>query len=129
MKLFVGYSKAPEQPQSSARPICHSHTMTSTGREPATICIAACWSSPHYALRHGRRLYYHFFFFFLIFIASMSHSYKPTRLGTWHRRHSFDKHIYKSKQLCLLHNEAGSNTQHIFFIMRLAVTHSISSSH
>ena len=23
----MGYSKAPEQPQSSARPICHSHTM------------------------------------------------------------------------------------------------------
>ena len=29
------YSKAPEHLQSSARPICHSHTMTSTGREPA----------------------------------------------------------------------------------------------
>ena len=37
----MGYSKAPEQPQSSARPICHSHTMTRTGREPATIRIAA----------------------------------------------------------------------------------------
>ena len=24
-KLFVGYSKAPEQPHSSARPICQSH--------------------------------------------------------------------------------------------------------
>ena len=24
-KFVVGYSKAPEQPQSSARPICHSH--------------------------------------------------------------------------------------------------------
>ena len=33
----MGYSKAPEQPQSSARPICHSHAMTRTGREPATI--------------------------------------------------------------------------------------------
>ena len=49
MKLFVGYSKAPEQPQGSARPICQSHTMTSTGREPATIHIAAYRSSPHYA--------------------------------------------------------------------------------
>ena len=46
--LFIGpqefvmvYSKAPEQPQSSARPICHSHAMTMTGREPATIRIAA----------------------------------------------------------------------------------------
>ena len=37
----MGYSKAPEQPQSSARPICHSHTMTRTGRKPATVRIAA----------------------------------------------------------------------------------------
>ena len=50
--FVVGYSKAPEQPQSSARPICHSHTMTSTGREPATIRIAAYRSSPHYTLRN-----------------------------------------------------------------------------
>ena len=42
----MGYSKAPEQPQSSARPICHSHTMMSTRCEPATICIAAYRSSP-----------------------------------------------------------------------------------
>ena len=40
-EFVVGYSKAPEQPQSSARPICHSHATTSTGREPATISIAA----------------------------------------------------------------------------------------
>ena len=40
-EFIVGYSKAPEQQQSSARPICHSHTMTSTGREPATIRFAA----------------------------------------------------------------------------------------
>ena len=40
-EFVVGYSKAPEQPQSSARPICHSHAVTRTGREPATICIAA----------------------------------------------------------------------------------------
>ena len=46
--LFIGpqefvvlYSKAPEQPQSSNRPICHSHAMTRTGCEPATIRIAA----------------------------------------------------------------------------------------
>ena len=51
----MGYSKAPEQPQSSARPMCHSHTMTNTGREPATIHIAAYRSSPRYALHHGRR--------------------------------------------------------------------------
>ena len=55
-EFVVGYSKAPEQPQSSARPMCHSHTMTNTGREPATIRIAAYRSSPRYALRHGRRL-------------------------------------------------------------------------
>ena len=40
-EFVVGYSKAPEQPQSSARPICHSHAMTRSGREPATIRIAA----------------------------------------------------------------------------------------
>ena len=40
-EFVVGYSKAPEQPQSSARPICHSHAMTRSGREPATLCIAA----------------------------------------------------------------------------------------
>ena len=55
-EFVVGYSdnsKAPEQPQSSARPKCHSHAMTSTGHEPATIRIAAYRSLPHYALRHG----------------------------------------------------------------------------
>ena len=36
-EFIVGYSKAPEQPQSSARPTCHSHAMTRTGREPATM--------------------------------------------------------------------------------------------
>ena len=40
-EFVVGYSKAPEQPQSSARPICHSHAVTRSGREPATIRIAA----------------------------------------------------------------------------------------
>ena len=40
-EFVVGYSKAPEQPQSSVRPICHSHDMTSMGHEPATIRIAA----------------------------------------------------------------------------------------
>ena len=37
----MGYSKAPEQPQSSARPVCHSHAMTRTGCEPATLHIAS----------------------------------------------------------------------------------------
>ena len=40
-EFVVGYSKAPEQLQNSTRPICHSHAMTRTGREPATICTAA----------------------------------------------------------------------------------------
>ena len=40
-EFVVGYSKAPEQPQSSARPICHSHAMTRTGLEPASMRIAA----------------------------------------------------------------------------------------
>ena len=40
-EFVVGYSKAPEQLQSSTRPICHSHVMMSMGREPATIHIAA----------------------------------------------------------------------------------------
>ena len=40
-EFVVGYSKAPERLQSSARPMCHSHAMTSTGREPATTHIAA----------------------------------------------------------------------------------------
>ena len=40
-EFVMGYSKAPEQPQSSTRPICHSQGMTRTGREPATIRIAA----------------------------------------------------------------------------------------
>ena len=60
-EFVVGYSKAPEQPQSSARPICHSHAMTRTGCEPATIRIAKYRSSPLYTLRHGRRpdIHYH----------------------------------------------------------------------
>ena len=40
----MGYFKAPEQPQSSARPTCHSHAMTRTGRETSHhthCCIGA----------------------------------------------------------------------------------------
>ena len=43
----MGYSKAPKQLESSARPICHFHTMTSTGHEPASMHIAAYRSSSH----------------------------------------------------------------------------------
>ena len=55
MKLFVGYSKAPDQPQSRARPICHSHTMTNSGREPATIRIAAYGQESKSAERYVRQ--------------------------------------------------------------------------
>ena len=51
-KFVVGYSKAPEQPQSSARPICHFHTMTSTGANQPPYALLHR-SSPCYALRHG----------------------------------------------------------------------------
>ena len=37
-ELVVGYSKAPEQLQSSARP--NFHAISNMGREPATIPIA-----------------------------------------------------------------------------------------
>ena len=40
-EFVVAYSKAPEQPQRGARPICHSHAMTRAVHEPATIHIAA----------------------------------------------------------------------------------------
>ena len=40
-EFVVGYSKAPEQPQRSARPVCHSHAVTRTGCKPATIRTAA----------------------------------------------------------------------------------------
>ena len=54
-EFVVGYSKASEQPQSSARPTCHSHAMMRA--KPATICICTLLhrSSLRYALRHGRR--------------------------------------------------------------------------
>ena len=38
--FVVGYSKVPEQPQSSARPICHSHTITHTAPWETTITMA-----------------------------------------------------------------------------------------
>ena len=40
-EFVVRYSKAPKQPQSSTRPICHSHTMMSMGA-----------NQPPYALLH-----------------------------------------------------------------------------
>ena len=39
---------------SSCYRLCHSHAITSTGREPATLPYELLHrSSPHYALRHG----------------------------------------------------------------------------
>ena len=61
----MGYSKAPEQLKSSARPICHSHTMTSMGREPATMHIAtytkelAALLATHCATRDDIEIYCH----------------------------------------------------------------------
>ena len=80
------------------------------------------------------------FIFKSLLLACPTHTNPPgSGIGT--RGILFEKHIYKSKQLYLLHNEvgsntqhnllhneAGSNTQHIFFTLKLAVTHSISSS-
>ena len=86
-EFVVGYSKAPEQPQCSARPICHSHAMRRTGREPATIHIAACGSSPWYALC---QVFFFFFFFF------STHSYIPSGSGLGTRRLTLKYHFLKS---------------------------------
>ena len=51
MKLFVGYSKASEQPQSCTWPKCQPHTITSMGRKPATILIAAYNTGAHRATK------------------------------------------------------------------------------
>ena len=50
------YSKAQEQPQSSARPICHSHAMTSTGRRTShhTHCCIGARCSTHCAMGDDR---------------------------------------------------------------------------
>ena len=59
-EFVVGYSKAPEQPQSSARLICHSHAMLWRGRgtnQPPYALLHR--SSPRYALRHGRRRWWY----------------------------------------------------------------------
>ena len=45
-EFVVGYSKAPKQPQSSARLICHSHSMTRTG----------CTGARAHALRQPREM-------------------------------------------------------------------------
>ena len=44
MKLFVGYSKAPEQPQNRARPMCQSHTMTSMGANQRPYALLPIWT-------------------------------------------------------------------------------------
>ena len=52
-EFVVGYSKAPKQPQSSARPICHSHSMKMMGTNQQPYALLHR-SSLRYALRHGR---------------------------------------------------------------------------
>ena len=61
----MGYSKAPGQLQSSARPICHSHAMTRTGREPATARTAAYGARPTTHCATGDNL-------FVLFLGSKS---------------------------------------------------------
>ena len=48
----MGYSKAPKQPQSSARPMCHSHTMTNTGanQRPYALLHIGARCTKHYAM-------------------------------------------------------------------------------
>ena len=38
------------------------------------------------------------FLFFFNFIGSMSHSYKPSRLGTWHRRYFYLPPVFEKRQ-------------------------------
>ena len=47
----MGYSKAPEQPQSSTRPTCHSHAMTRTGanQPPYTLLHIGARRATHCA--------------------------------------------------------------------------------
>ena len=54
-EFVVGYFKAPEQPQSSARPTCHSHAMTRMGANQPPYALLHR-SSLRYTLRHGRRM-------------------------------------------------------------------------
>ena len=51
MKLFVGYFDAPEQPQSGAKPIYHSHTMMNTGanQRPYALLHIGARRATHYA--------------------------------------------------------------------------------
>ena len=48
-EFVVGYSKAPGQPQSSARPICHCHTMTSTSQPPYALLHIGSRGAKHCA--------------------------------------------------------------------------------
>ena len=57
-----------------------------------------------------------FCFFFKSLLVSCPTHTNPASSGLGTGGIHFDKRISKSKQLYLLHNLAGSNTQHVFFI-------------
>ena len=57
-----------------------------------------------------------FFFFFKSLLVSCPTHTNPPGSGLGTGGIHFDKHISESKQLYLLHNLAGSNTLHVFFI-------------
>ena len=83
-EFVVGYSKAPKQPQSSARPICHSHAVTRTGREPATIRTAA------YGARNGRRHLFHSDQMFWMLVNSLSNKICCIKRHTYIYKISYD---------------------------------------
>ena len=71
-EIVVGYSKAPEQPQSSARPRSLGPLLYMSfsryDEHGARTSNDMHWSSPHYALRHGRRHNYVLYWVFLLSI-------------------------------------------------------------
>ena len=83
---------------------------------PQTFYYAPLLHTSPLGAWHLDFLFIYLFIYFLL--AGPTHTYPPgSGLG-----------IYKRTQQYLLHNEAGSKTPHVFITMKLAVTHSISSS-
>ena len=64
---------------------------------------------------HKQSLFFFFFIYKSLLLACPTHT-NPPGLGLGTGGILFDKHIYKVNSYYLLHNEAGSNTQHIFFL-------------
>ena len=128
-EFVVGYSNAPEQPQSSTRPIMSFSRYDEDRARTSHHTHCCIWSSPCYALRQGRLFFFFlnsmselFFFFKSLLAACPAHTNPPgSGLGTGSI--VFDKHIDKSTQQ--MNSKVHS---YIFFTMRLAVTHGISSS-